>query len=235
MDIVFGLVAVVAAFIVSATFGLGGSLILVPALTLMLGAKQGIALAALLLALNNIPKVVAYRRNIPWRKSAAVIVLSTVATAVGALALVELPDRVVQWLVFAVIGATFISELVGRRYLQRVGAASLAAMSGLTSGASGTSGPLKGLALRTLELPQAELVGAASVVSLAADATKTAVFTEAGLLTSSAWTTGAVLVPVMVACTLIGRTINTEIQARTFTVGFWAVMAGYGARLVFLW
>jgi hypothetical protein len=235
MELAFGLLAAVAAFTVSATFGLGGSLILVPALSLALGTKEGVALAALLLALNNVPKCAIYRRTIPWRTCASVAIVSTIGVAVGAIGLVALPERAVQWGVVAVIATTLLWELAGRPRPHRVSSPGLAAASGLTSGLAGTSGPLKGLALRTLELPKAELVGAASVVSLAGDATKTAVFTEAGILTASGWATGAALVPIMIACTMLGRHINVELQERVFRVGFWTVMVGYGARLVILW
>ena len=49
----------------SASAGLGGSLILVPSIAMFFGTKQGIALASLLLACNNIFKVIAYHRTIP--------------------------------------------------------------------------------------------------------------------------------------------------------------------------
>lgn len=235
MELAFGLFAAVAAFTVSATFGLGGSLILVPALSLALGTKQGVALAALLLALNNVPKCAVYRRTIPWRTCAGVVIVSTIGVTVGAIGLVALPERAVQWGVVAVIVTTLLWEFAGRPKPHRVSSTGLAAASGLTSGLSGTSGPLKGLALRTLDLPKAELVGAASVVSLAGDATKTAVFTEAGILTASGWATGAALVPIMIGCTMLGRHLNVELQERVFRVGFWTVMAGYGARLIILW
>jgi len=45
--------AILASFTLSASAGLGGSLILVPALALVLGTKEGVALAALLLAGNT--------------------------------------------------------------------------------------------------------------------------------------------------------------------------------------
>ncbi|HAS77070.1 MAG TPA: sulfite exporter TauE/SafE family protein, partial [Marinobacter adhaerens] len=49
--------AIPASFIVSAAAGLGGSLILVPAMMMAIGTKEGIAVAALLLACNNVAKV----------------------------------------------------------------------------------------------------------------------------------------------------------------------------------
>ena len=54
MMVVAALAAAAASFTLSASAGFGGSLILVPALGLLLGIRQGVALAALLLAANNV-------------------------------------------------------------------------------------------------------------------------------------------------------------------------------------
>ncbi|MFB3051273.1 MAG: sulfite exporter TauE/SafE family protein, partial [Acidimicrobiia bacterium] len=58
--VVVTLLAVAVSFMISASAGLGGSLILVPTLALVLGTKEGVALSALLLAANNVVKVIAY-------------------------------------------------------------------------------------------------------------------------------------------------------------------------------
>jgi uncharacterized membrane protein YfcA len=65
--LVIALIAVFGGFLLSASAGLGGSLIVVPALVLIVGPKEGISLAALLLATNNLVKVVAYRKHLPFR------------------------------------------------------------------------------------------------------------------------------------------------------------------------
>jgi uncharacterized membrane protein YfcA len=57
MDIIalIGVLALVyVSFTISASAGLGGSLVLVPTLVLFIGPKEGVALAALLLASNNV-------------------------------------------------------------------------------------------------------------------------------------------------------------------------------------
>ena len=59
------LIAVYVSFTISASAGLGGSLLMVPTLALFLGTKEGVALAALLLASNNIMKIIAYRETLP--------------------------------------------------------------------------------------------------------------------------------------------------------------------------
>lgn len=77
------LALVFASFTVSASAGLGGSLLLVPTLALFLGSKEGVALAALLLASNNVMKIIAYRRTLPFRAAAGVTVLIVIGAALG--------------------------------------------------------------------------------------------------------------------------------------------------------
>ncbi|MDQ3698341.1 MAG: TSUP family transporter, partial [Gemmatimonadota bacterium] len=103
---------------------------------------------------------------------------------------------------------------------------------GATSGFSGTSGPLKGIALRGLGLDRARLVGAASAVSLAGDATKAVVFLHASLLDSAHWPILLWALPLMPITALVGRRINRQIGERAYTTLFWLVIAGYSARLL---
>jgi uncharacterized membrane protein YfcA len=206
----------------------------VPALALVLGAKEGIALAALLLALNNVVKVIAYRQTIPLRASAAVIALTILGTALGARLLVVAPESAIGLAVVISIGASLVLERANAgRLLRHFSAPGLAFASGATSGFTGTSGPLKGLALRNLELDRFNLVGAASAVSLAGDATKTAIFADAALLGPDAIVTAALCAPLMLVATFAGRRINREVGERGYALLFWTVMFGYSARLLF--
>jgi uncharacterized membrane protein YfcA len=232
---VFGLALLAAAvsFTVSASAGLGGSLVLVPTLALILGTKEGVALAALLLAANNVVKVFAYRETLPFRRALVVVVLVAVGAAVGAGLLVAAPEDVVT---VAVI-VSFIFALIAERFdlsrLRRLGMPVLAFGSGATSGFSGTSGPLKGMAIRQLDLDRAHFVGAASLASLVGDATKAVVFTEAELLTGDSFLIALTAVPLMLVATFTGRRVNRSIGEQGYTVLFWGVMAGYTARLLF--
>lgn len=238
MTLLAGAAAAAAAFVsfvVSASAGLGGSLVLVPALSLLLGAKEGVALAALLLGANNVFKIVAYRRTLPARLSVAIVAATIAGAFLGARLLVAAPERVVGVAVVVAMAATFLFE---RRRLSRTLRASapvLALGSGLTSGFSGTSGPLKGVAVRTLGLDRLHLVGAASMVSFAGDATKTAVFAQASLLGGGALAFAAAAMPLMALGTWTGRQINQRLGERAFAGLFWGVMAGYSARLLFAW
>jgi len=226
------LIAVVVSFTVSASAGLGGSLILVPTLALILGTKEGVALAALLLALNNVVKVIAYRKTLPIRKALFVIILVAVGAAVGARLLVAAPEELVTIAVIASFALALIAERLDLSRLRAVGGPFLAFGSGATSGFSGTSGPLKGMAIRQLDLDRSHFVGAASLVSFAGDAAKTIVFAEAQLLGSSSVLIALLAAPLMILGTFGGRHINYAIGEKGYTMLFWAVMGGYTLRLV---
>lgn len=230
---VLTLAAIAVSFAVSASAGLGGSLILVPTLALVLGTKEGVAMAALLLAGNNVVKVVAYRESLPFKKAAMVIGLLAIGAAIGARLLVSSPEDLVT---VAVI-VSFVLALIAERFdltgLRAVGGPLLAFGAGATSGFSGTSGPLKGVAIRQLSLDRAHFVGAASLASLLGDATKSAVFAEAQLLDGTAVLLAVLAVPLMIAATFTGRRINQSIGERGYAVLFWTVMAGYTLRLIF--
>lgn len=228
---VLGLVAILAAFTLSAAAGLGGSLVLVPSLALVLGTKQGVALAALLLAGNNVIKVVVYRHTLPYRRALVIIVLVAIGAAIGARLLVAAPDELVAVAVIAMFAGTLLAERFDLTDLQRISAPSMAFVSGATSGFSGTSGPLKGVAIRNLRMDRQHFVGAASLASLAGDATKAAVFAEAQLLEGSDLALAVAAVPLMIVATLSGRYINRELGERGYRTLFWVVMAGYTARL----
>lgn len=227
------LVAVAAAFTVSAAAGFGGSLILVPALGLALGTKEGVALAALLLAVNNVVKVALYRKALPFRAAAVVIVLIAVGAWLGARLLVVAPESAVTAAVILAFAVTFLAERIHLdQAMVRVGTPLLALAAGATSGFSGTSGPLKGLAMRALHLDRAHLVGGLSLASLVGDATKTSVYTEAGMLTTTVYQLAVLAIPLMLGASLLGRHLNLKIGERGFARLFWAVMLGYTGRLV---
>ncbi len=226
------LVAIVVSFAVSASAGLGGSLVLVPTLALVLGTKQGVAVAALLLAGNNVVKVLAYRETLPFRKAAMVVVLLAIGAAIGSRLLVAAPETVVTVGVIASFAAALVAERLDLEKVRTSGGPFLAFGSGATSGFSGTSGPLKGMAIRQLDLDRAHFVGAASLASLVGDATKTAVFAEAQLLDRTAVTVAVLAIPLMFVSTLAGRRVNRSLGEKGYTGLFWSVMAGYTVRLL---
>jgi hypothetical protein len=217
---------------------MGGSLILVPTLALFYGGKQGIAMAALLLAMNNVWKVILYRRTMPIRKALVVILCTVIGAGLGAKVMAWAPTWVVESAVIITIGASFLYEIrnrVGpteeRGPHTALSSVFLAFFAGATSGFSGTSGPLKGIALRKLELDRFHLVGAASVVSLAGDVTKASVFCNESIVQEPAMALMLWLLPLMPLASTMGRKINRELGEKSYATLFWLVMGAYCIRL----
>jgi uncharacterized protein len=219
-------------FVLSAAAGMGGSLILVPVLSLLLGAKQGIALSALLLASNNVAKIVAYRHTIPIRAASGLLLLTVAGSALGARLLVAAPERLVQVAIVTSISLAFLLEQVRLDGIRLATSPFGAFFAGATSGFSGTSGPLKGLALRSLSLDRLHFIGAASAISLAGDLMKTVMYTEASLLDRNSLAIALLAVPLMPLATFAGRQFNLRISERVFARMFWTIMAGYSLRLI---
>jgi len=219
-------------FVLSSSAGMGGSLILVPLLSLTIGTKEGVALAALLLGGNNVVKAVLYRKSIPLRASGAIVAATLVGAAMGASLFMAAAEEIVTCLLISVIVATFVLEHRGPLSVRRGLSPVMAFFAGATSGFSGTSGPLKGIAIRSLGLSRAQFVGAASAVSCAGDLIKTALFTKGGLVDGQSLLIAAVCVPIMIGASLTGRYLNQRIGETGYAVLFWAVMSGYALRLV---
>jgi len=204
---------------------------MVPTLALFLGTKEGVALAALLLASNNVMKIIAYRETLPFRKAAGIAVLIVIGATLGSTLLVNAPVWAVTIAVLGMFAATIATERYEIKPVRKKFAPILAFVSGASSGFSGTSGPLKGVAIRNLDLDRRHFVGAASLASFAGDAAKTVVFTEAELLGRNAWLTCLAAIPLMALGTWSGSKLNERLGEQTFAVLFWTVMSGYSIRL----
>lgn len=229
--LLLALIAIALAFTLSAAAGLGGSLILVPALALLFGSREGIALAAVLLAFNNVGKLIVYRRSIPLGPAAGVLACTALGAWAGARLMVALPEVWVAGAIIAGVAGSFLFEKLRQTRVPRRAAPILALFSGATSGFSGTSGPLKGMALRSLGLDRLYFVGAASAVSLAGDAVKAATFARSSLFTGEMELTFLLALPLIPFAVLLGRSINRRLGERAYAGMFWTVMLGYALRL----
>jgi uncharacterized membrane protein YfcA len=232
LELAFIVVAAGMSFTISASVGLGGSLLLVPVLVLILGAKEGVALAALLLGGNNVLKVFAYRRTLPLRAALMVIVMIGIGAAIGASLMLRARPEIVAVCVLASFAATLAFERFRIDIGRRIFAPFLAFASGATSGFSGTSGPLKGAAIRNIGLDRAYFAGAASAASLVGDITKTTIFAHAQILDGRALLIFVLLLPVMALGTFTGVRLNRRVGETGFAAIFWMIMAGYSMRII---
>ena len=226
------LLGVWSAFFLSASAGLGGSLILVPILMLALGSKVGVGVAALLLAGNNLVKLCAYRRALPVRAAGLVMLCTLIGAWLGARLLVAAPAAWVDAAVAVSLAVALLTEHRQARDVRTALVPTLAIAAGATSGFSGTSGPLKGVAVRSLGLDRMHTIGAAALVSAGADVTKASVYASSGLLEVWHVQLAMACLPLMIVATYGGRHFAGLIGERGYARLFWLVIGGYVMRLV---
>ncbi|MGI9031587.1 MAG: sulfite exporter TauE/SafE family protein [Ilumatobacteraceae bacterium] len=222
----------------SSVAGYGGSLVLVPALAAIIGPKEGVALAALLLGWNNVFKVIAYRKTLALRQGWPLLIVTALGVWIGATLFLGLSSEVIVWAIVAVTVLSLVVELVGGHdglRLRRHAAIPAMAASSVLSGVSGSSGPLKGISIRSLNLPRLEHVGVAASVSLVADALKVELFASAGLLRDVPLETLLIALPVMPVGAWLGRALNRRMSEDAFRWVFWTVVGGYTMRMVGVW
>ena len=223
---------------VSSIAGYGGSLMLVPALGALLGPKEGVAMAALVLGWNNVFKVIAYRRTLALKEGWPLLIVTAAGVFVGARLLISAPETLILWSVVGVTVISLVIELFASERIHRAMksvAVPLMAGAAVLSGFSGTSGPLKGVSIRSLGLPRLEHVGLASCVSLLGDVLKVELFAQAELLPRIEWYLVLAVLPVMPLAAWVGRHMNERINETAFRWVFWSVVAAYSMRMMGLW
>ena len=94
----------------------------------------------------------AYYRTIPVKAAAGVVLSTILGAGLGAKLLVDAPEQWVHLVVIAIFIFTFFVEFKEWNTVKRGSSLLFAFFTGATSGFSGTSGPLKGVSLRNLNL-----------------------------------------------------------------------------------
>jgi uncharacterized protein len=157
-------------FVVSAAFGIGGVVLLIPLLSMALPPAQAIAVSAPVMLVNNLGKSWVYRRAVHWRACGLVSALALPAAYLSARLVTTVDDRVIL-----VAVATLILVSVGADRLRapaagnRFGDVSLFLWGGVTgaiSGLCGAAGPPTAIGLRGYGLSKDAFVGTVAVFAV---------------------------------------------------------------------
>lgn len=230
---IFIAVIIFLSFLVSSSCGLGGSLILIPVLSAVLGIKEGIVVASILLGINNLVKVFFFRRGIKLKPISFLLVLMIAGTVIGSFLMLKADTNFLTgFLIFHLLLAFFIQRKATISVQRKTGL-TYSFLSGFCSGLSGTSGPLKGLAVKCYMNEKLGIVAAASVLSLATDTTKSVIYLSQYTPTALTMEWFIYSIVVMPIATALGRYINQTMSLKAYEVLFYFVMTGYVFRLVF--
>jgi uncharacterized membrane protein YfcA len=203
---------------VSGSAGFGGALLLLPFLTIVVGAKEAVPLLTVAQLIGNLSRAGFGFRQIRWRPVALFVVGALPASILGALSFIRLDRAMVTRGIGAVILVTVLLRLSGRldfkpsdRLLVIGGA-----MTGFLSGVAGSAGPLGAAVFLSLGLPPVSYVASEASTALVIHAAKIGVYGWSMELARGFWLLGAALGGAMILGTWTAKRLIEHVPSKAF-------------------
>ncbi|MEM7172271.1 MAG: sulfite exporter TauE/SafE family protein [Pseudomonadota bacterium] len=217
-DLFFILIALISS-LVSATFGFGSAFILLGLGAYILPVKDAIALSSVLFFCATLFKSLLFRRHVDWGLAAKITIIALPFAGLGAFWLDRLETA---WLTRGLGVMVLLYCLVAwtpwrlRLTIHNGTIAIASALYGFLSGLLGSGGIMKVTLFQSLGLTKEAFVGAMAATAIVTNATKMAVYFEAGLLGQEQLGMALSLVVCAFVTAWAGRRFLTTISAETF-------------------
>lgn len=219
MDFALVLLLGLVAGTVGGIVGFGTSIMVMPALVLVVGPREAVPVMAIASILANASRVAAWWREVDWRTTAAYSLTAMPASALGARTLLALPGPLVE----LVLGAFFIAMVPIRRQmlardwkLSRGHMMIVGAGVGFLTGIVASTGPLSTPFFLMSGLAKGAFLGTEAMSSIGMYVAKAATFQGFGALPLEAIVRGVIVGASMMAGAFIGKRYVLQLDARRF-------------------
>ena len=210
---------VAAAGVLRGFTGFGAGLVMVPAVSLLIGPAQAVPLVVLLDAAASVQLLPGAVRHVRWRTVAPLGVAAALTIPVGGMLLVALPAEPMKKIIGTVVLIFVVVLASGWRYRRRptawVGAAT-GATSGLLTGMAGIGGPPVILFFLAGPNPAREVRSSLICFLAITQAVAIGVFLVFGLLDLEALWRTVILSPAFLAGALLGSRLFGRVDERVF-------------------
>jgi uncharacterized membrane protein YfcA len=205
--------------ILSATFGFGSAMILIPFSSFFLPIKQAIAIITIFFIATNISKIILFRRYIDWKIVFLIWIGAVPMVFVGASLLVYVPSELIERILGAVVLLYVINDYFKFTKHIRLNKAAIACVGGVygfSAGITGMSGGIKAALLNHIGLRKERFIAVMSASAILLNFIKTAIYSKSSLVT----TEDIPLVVGLIICaflgTYIGKNLVKTIAPETF-------------------
>ncbi len=163
---------------VSGAAGFGGALLLLPVLTLAVGAKSAVPILTVAQLLGNLSRAGFGRRKIRWRPALLFSAGAIPAGVIGARLFVDLPSAFILRVIgcFLLIVVALRHTRLGKRRIPEGLLAPAGACVGVLSAIAGSAGPLGAAVFLSLQLPAQAYVASEAVTAVLMHLTKSVVY-----------------------------------------------------------
>ncbi len=218
MEYVLLVVGAYIAALISGSAGFGGALLLLPLLTVVVGAKEAVPLLTVAQLIGNLSRAGFGFKQIRWRPVGLLLIGALPASVLGALSFVRLDRAAVTRGIGLVIFVVVILRLTGRldfkpsdRLLVGGGV-----VTGFLSGVAGSAGPLGAAIFLSLGLPPVSYVASEASTALAMHAAKIVVYGSSMSLGQDFWLLGPVLGGAMILGTWTAKRVIERVRREAF-------------------
>jgi hypothetical protein len=225
----------VVAGVVGGVVGFGASLMLMPVLVFVFGAKETVPIMALAALIANLARALVWWREIDWRLVATYAAAAVPMAALGASLLITLDARVVE----AALGAFFLLMIPIRRWLLahgiRItlpGMAVVGAGIGFITGLVAATGPINTPFFLAYGLTKGAFLATEALGSTAISLTKLVVFRTAGALDVATVTRGLAVGASLMVGTWVSKRLVLAMDASQFRVAIEVMMALAGLAMI---
>lgn len=204
---------------VAAIAGTGGSLILLPALTALLGVREAIPVFTVAQFIGNSSRVFFNRRELCLPVTGWFALGAVPLAALGAWLFTRIPDANL----LRVLGAFLLCSVVVRRRRLRqprtfkpAWFAAIGGVFSVVSAVTGTAGPFLVPFFLAHGLVKGAFVGTEALCAVVMHVVKLAGYQGFGVMSSSSWTAGLLLGPVMIAGSSLGKALVDRMPVAVF-------------------
>jgi uncharacterized membrane protein YfcA len=176
-------------FVLSATFGVGGAMLLIPMLAQRMPAAHAVALAAPVMLFNNVLKAWVFRKYVSKRGTFLVSALALPFAFAGAYVAGDFDDRAILIGIAILIVLSIVVERFSDRVV-KLGDRALLFWGGVTgaiSGLCGAAGPPTAIGLRAWGLDKEAFVGTVAVFAILLQIVKMPAYVMTDVLPAERW------------------------------------------------
>ncbi|PIW61095.1 MAG: sulfite exporter TauE/SafE family protein [Candidatus Omnitrophica bacterium CG12_big_fil_rev_8_21_14_0_65_50_5] len=219
---------------ISGIAGFGGSLIILPAFSFLIGAKKAIPILTIAWMMGNLSRAVFGYKDIQWTPVIYFCIGALPGAILGSMLFVDLPAQ----LIMKAIGVFLFFILYLRNFnirytLPEKWFIPFGALVGFLSSVLGSAGPIGAIGFLSLNFAPTAYVASEAVTAVVMHLTKTIVYGRYALITAEDLRMGIVLGLAMVAGSWTARKFIKQLSGKTFN-RFVDILLGLAAISLFI-
>jgi uncharacterized membrane protein YfcA len=186
-DILFLVLAYLVS-IISAVFGFGSALIIIPFSTFFLPIKEAIALLTIFFIAGNLSRVVFFWKHIDWKTTKLIWLGNIPMVYIGASLMLKAPSEILK----VILGFIILVFVVNERFkftkhikLNDFGIVAAGGLYGFFAGIIGTGSAIKAALLTHMRLTKERFIGTMAATAIVANLIKITVYSQSELLSQN--------------------------------------------------